>query len=180
MLLYPGDAPPRGLHLGSHIGTHVDAPSHFIPGGKPLDQLPLQHFCGDAIVLDLQSRPFIDEADIPDVPRGHHILLKTRNCALIGLREFHKDYCHITPQAAKKLLSFDPLSIGIDYYSLDPFGEVFPAHVAVASRGLPAFVCLDLRNVQPGRYNFIALPLKIDALDGIPVRAILLDDSVES
>src|SRR5262249_47638432 len=109
MLLYPGDAPPEikrdGLHLGRHIGTHVDAPSHFLIQGRDLHDLSLEHFGGDAVVLDLPDLPFIEESDLAclEIPTGVHILLKTRNRELIGLHQFQEDYCYLTATATERL-----------------------------------------------------------------------------
>ena len=88
--------------------------------------------------------------------------------------EFRPQHCYLTPEAAHYVLSFDPLSIGFDYYSLDPPSEsAFPAHTLVANRGLPVFVCLDLSAVCPGRYEFIATPIPVIGAEAMPVRALL-------
>ncbi|MDA1312443.1 MAG: cyclase family protein [Acidobacteria bacterium] len=192
LIVYPGDPAPRvhrlssiakgaaltvsSLELGCHVGTHVDAPSHFLRDGASLDQLPLAHFHGPAQVVDMGERDAITAKDVQSlsVPAGAHILLKTKNSRFLKEAPFRDDYCYLTPEAAEILLSFTPLSIGIDYYSLDPpGGDSFPAHIAVAGRGLPVFVCLDLADVEPGEYSFSAFPLNIPGLEGSPVRALL-------
>jgi arylformamidase len=74
----------------------------------------------------------------------------------------------------RALLNFQPLSLGFDYYSLDPpSATTFPAHLEAARRAIPVFVCLDLSEVSPGEYFFSALPLRIEKIEGIPVRAVL-------
>jgi len=192
LAVYPGDAAPRvhrvssiaegaaltasSLELGCHVGTHVDAPSHFLRDGVALDQLALAHFHGPAQVVDMSERDAITAKDVQSlsVPAGTHILLKTKNSRFLKQGTFRDDYCYLAPEAAEVLLGFAPLSIGIDYYSLDPpGGDSFPAHMAVARRGLPVFVCLDLADVEPGEYRFSAFPLKIPGLEGSPVRAVL-------
>ena len=190
--LYPGDPAPKvhrlssiaegasltasSLELGCHVGTHVDAPLHFLRDGASLDELPLGHFHGPAQVVDMGERDKIKAEDVESIcaPVGTHILLKTKNSQFLKQRSFRKNYCYLTPEATEDLLRREPLSIGIDYYSLDPPSEdSFPSHLAVARRGLPVFVCLDLADVAPGEYHFSAFPLKIPGLEASPVRALL-------
>ncbi len=198
LVLYPGDPVPQlhrlssiaegaaltasSLEIGCHAGTHVDAPSHFLPDGASLNQLPLAHFHGPAHVFDMGDGKIITETAVRSLrPRpGTHILLKTRNSELLRKESFDSDYCCLTPQATEVLLAREPLSIGFDYYSLDPpSGDSFPSHLAVARRGLPAFVCLNLLQIEPGEYTFIAFPLKIPGLEASPVRAVLFPKECE-
>ena len=191
-LLYPGDSAPliqrvsaiaegamltaSKVELGCHLGTHVDAPAHFLADGLTLDELGLQHFYGPALVVDFPRRDRITPEDLAGlaVPRDRHVLIKTRNSEALHRRAFDPDYCFVTPGAVRELLERQPLSLGFDYYSLDPLSqEGFPSHLEVARFGIPAFVCLDLKNVPPGEYTFMALPLKLPNLEGFPVRAVL-------
>lgn len=192
LVVYPGDPIPRvhrlssiaegatltasSLEIGCHVGTHVDAPLHFLRDGASLDKLSLDHFHGPAHVVDMGERDAITAEDVATVrvPAGTHILFKTKNSQLLKQRSFRKDYCYVTPEAAEVLLALEPLSIGIDYYSLDPpEGGSFPSHLVLARRGLPVFVCLDLGEVEPGEYRLSAFPLKVPGLEASPVRALL-------
>ncbi len=199
LVVYPGDARPAvrrlssiaegdpltasELTIGCHIGTHVDAPSHFLAGGLCLSELSLAHFHGPACVLDLAEARAIDcEAvkaalDAAKPCAQHHIVLKTRNSSFLGESAYREDHSYLTPEAAAVLLGLSPLSIGFDYYSLDRTGDDdFPVHKAVARQGLPAFVCLDLRRTAPGQYYLCAFPLNAPGLDGMPVRALLFSE----
>lgn len=191
---YPGDPPPElarvsDIELGDsltasqfsmncHVGTHVDSPAHFLADGKLLGELPLESFYGPAVVLQLAGeKRRIDLADLQaeSIPTGHHVLLKTRNSQLLGSGDFTPDYSYLSEEAAQFLCSRNPLSLGFDYYSLDPSDRVdFPAHKAVAKQGLPVFVCLDLSAVSPGRYVFSGLPLPFEGMEASPVRAVLM------
>lgn len=192
MPLFPGDSPPvvrrlsavgegnaltaSEIRMGCHLGTHADAPTHFIGGGASIEELDLRHFYGKALVVEFTARDRIAPQDVArlGIPPGYHILIKTRNSELLRQARFDPDYCYVTPEAARRLLEFQPLSIGFDYYSLDPPSAVhFPAHVEVARSGIPAFVCLDLANVAADEYIFVALPLRLPGVEGIPVRAVL-------
>lgn len=170
MLIYPGDETPcvrrlsatggltsSEITLGCHAGTHVDAPAHFIEGAAMVEDLPIEQFFGPAQVLRVEE---IGAADA----HGKHLLIATG-------QQLHASLLLPTVQ---RLLAAHPLSVGCDAYSLDAPGDQFPVHVAVAHRGLPAFVRLNLNGVEPGEYWFSALPLKIAGVEGIPVRAVLL------
>lgn len=191
--IYPGDPLPElkllssisqgdaltasKLDVGAHIGTHVDLPAHFLKGGKVLGDYSIDAFVGPAIVLDLTDVERVLEPNRlaqEDIPDRRHILLKTRNSAHLSRAEFFNDYVHLSEAATKLLLQRQPLSLGIDYYSLDSVDSTtFPAHRRCAEHGIPVFVCLNLERVVPGRYSFAGLPVAFPALEGAPVRAIL-------
>jgi arylformamidase len=192
MPLYPGDHAPRlrrllslengdalttsELTINCHVGTHADAPAHFLAHGATIDRLARKHFFGSAQIVDLSHAAHVTEADVPsaDIPRNRHIILKTRNSSLLKRRSFTADYCHVNADAVARLLDRAPLSIGIDYYSLDRVSETdFPAHRLVAEAGLPVFVCLDLRNVNAGAYNFGAFGSPVTGAEAMQVRAFL-------
>ena len=193
-LTYPGDTSPsitrtmdlsKGdpltashLSLNCHVGTHVDAPAHFIAGGAFLKELPMECFYGPAVVLNLEGKEVIEVSDlIPHhLPPFHHVLLKTDNSRLLSHPHFSESYCVLSPDAASYLLTKTPRSIGFDYYSLDPLGspDRFPSHRIVAESNLPVFVCLDLSELPSGQFNFFGFPLRMENVEASPVRAILL------
>ncbi|MBV8901473.1 MAG: cyclase family protein [Verrucomicrobia bacterium] len=191
-VVYPGDSPPvieqvsslgsgdrltsSRFAVGCHVGTHVDAPAHFLRDGSTIDRLPLQRFCGPAVVLDLQGKRFIREQDLRDcsIPENHHVLLKTDNAALLASAHFVTPYTYLEPAAASYLCERNPCSIGIDYYSFDPYeSEEFPSHTILAKHNVPAFVCLNLGLVPAGTYSFAGLPLPLEHTEASPVRAIV-------
>ncbi len=191
LAVYPGDPPPERrlasdlaqgdpvtasvLTIGAHIGTHVDLPAHFIPGGKALGDYPIDAFIGPAQVLDLTDvAQHIDEARLAreTIAEDRHLLLKTRNASFIRSPVFREDTVFLAPDAAAHLLAAHPRSIGIDCYSLDPAGSArLPSHRLCAERGLPVFVCLDLGPAPPGACWFAGVPLNYPELEGAPVRA---------
>jgi arylformamidase len=191
-VVYPGDPPPvieqvsslgagdrltsSHLSVGCHVGTHVDAPAHFLGEGSTIDNLPLQCFCGPAVVIDMQGKGFIREADLRgrSIPQNHHVLLKTDNAALLALPHFTASYTYLEPAAASYLCELNPCSVGIDYYSFDPYeSEEFPSHKILAKHNVPAFVCLNLGPVPAGTYSFAGLPLLLEHTEASPVRAIV-------
>ncbi len=195
-LTYPGDPSPiitrmmdlsRGdsltvshFSLNCHVGTHVDAPAHFIAQGPTLEDLPMECFYGPAVVINLEGKEIIELSDLAchDLPSSHHILLKTDNSLLLQRAQFSESHCVVSPDAARHLLSKSPRSIGFDYYSLDPYRPMgtFPTHRILAESHIPAFVCLNLTEVQPGEFSFFGFPLRFSKVEASPVRAILIKD----
>ena len=192
--VYPGDPVPtfrrrldrrRGdalnytsLELGMHVGTHLDAPSHFLDEAGGTDSFSLQQLIGPARIVDLTEHEWL-AADVfasLEVREGWHLLLKTRNSQLWQLPDFEEGYLPIEPEAADRILSLKPASIGFDYYSLDSADSThFPVHCAFAEAQVPVVVALDLRHVPAGDYWYVCLPLPVVDCDGAPVRAIVLD-----
>ena len=164
--------------MNCHVGTHVDAPAHFLRDGATLDELPLERFYGPAVVTELMDRDVISIEDLENahLPAQRHLLLKTRNSELLQLDIFSQNYCTLSPEAANVLCSLQPLSVGFDYYSLDPYQEEgpFPAHMMLARFGIPAYVCLNLLDVVAGDYVFSGFPLRLAGVEASPVRAVLM------
>jgi arylformamidase len=193
-VIYPGDpeilfrphsAIDRGdpanvtaLSLGSHSGTHVDAPRHFLPGGNPVDRLPLERLIGPAVVLDLPgAAACVSAADLAGQDlRGHRrVLLRTRNSAASAETRFTPDYCALGLDGAEYLIEHGVELIGIDALSIEPFGSVdFTVHHLLLGRGVVIVEGLDLSSVARGVYQLVCLPLRLEGLDGAPARAVLI------
>jgi arylformamidase len=166
------------LHLHAHVGTHIDAPSHFLLGAPDLLAFPPDTFVGPAFVLDLSRLPqdrleASDLGDLTRIPRKSRLLIRTRNSARWRAPSPAADLAFLDPQAIDMLVARRPILIGFDAYSLDaPDSTTFPAHTRLAAAGLPALVALDLDGVAPGGYTLICPPLPV-ALEASPVRALL-------
>ncbi|TSC77305.1 MAG: arylformamidase [Parcubacteria group bacterium Gr01-1014_31] len=163
--------------LGSHTGTHVDAPRHAFRDGGGVDRLPLQAFYGPCRVLDLtRLAGAITTTDLAGyrIRAGERVLLKTRNSRR-GFSRWWDDYVWLTGEAAAWLAQRRVSLVGIDSLSVKQRGSPDNRpHTALLSRGIPIVEGLDLSKVRPGRYVFIGLPLKFMGLDGAPLRAALL------
>jgi arylformamidase len=173
------DMTASSFEMGCHVGTHVDLPSHFLEAGRTLGDYPISAFVGQAVVLelsDVDERINLERLSSEVIPKNRHVLIKTRNSELLSDPQFYEGYVFVEPEAVSHILDQNALSIGIDYYSLDPSDSTsYPAHSLCAKNGAPVFVCLDLRDILPGEYWFAGLPLRINQLEGCPVRAILWD-----
>ena len=136
------------LSIGSHTGTHVDAPLHMIPGSGGVDTISLNALVGPAIVVAFDDDVMaITEAYLRSQPIAGHerVLLKTRNSRFIRERDFHRDYTYLAPDGAEYLVSLGVLLVGIDYLSIEQFHSGHHrTHKTLLSRGVVIVEGLDL------------------------------------
>lgn len=168
------------LDIGSHTGTHMDAPVHFVAGGKTVDQIDSSRFNGPCRVLDLTNLPgkTISKKDLERfrIRKGERILLKTKNSDYWGDRAFHEDFIGLSTEAAQYLADRKVATVGIDYLSIEPFGSDKagnPVHKTLLKNEILIIEGLDLRDVKPGDYILRAFPLRLKGADGSPCRAFL-------
>jgi arylformamidase len=167
------------LHLGAHTGSHVDAPAHFIPGGRRIDALPLDVLIGPARVVRVPDEmteigpDLIAPSNLAGVER---VLFHTRNSAFWEEPDFRRDFTYLVPEAAQRLIEMGVRLVGIDYLSVEKFksGD-HKTHLTLLSNNIVIVEGLDLREVPAGDYELICLPLKIagGSGDGAPARAVL-------
>jgi arylformamidase len=183
--LYPGDWRPvfrrreqdgyciTDLQITTHTGTHLDAPSHYIEGGTTVDLLSPERLVGVVTVLDLQDTgdSITAEALAGRLPGERGILLRTRAS---GATSFRQGFPHITLDAARLLAASAPWIVGIDSPSVEAFGSDGAVHRELLGRGIPILELLDLSGVRGGEYLMVALPLRLEGLDGSPARVILI------
>jgi arylformamidase len=191
MAVYPGDAPPKirrtasieqgasltvsTLELPCHAGTHVDAPGHFLAGGRLLSDYPADAFFGPAIVIDVAGHHHVTAAALKEQPIAprRHLLLRTRNSERPRAAAYDLDHACIDSDAVDVLIALRPLSIGFDDYSVDaPAASDLPVHRRLARAGLLVYVGLDLSAIPAGEYTFFGLPLRLDGAEASPVRAV--------
>jgi arylformamidase len=166
------------LSIGSHTGTHVDAPRHMIPNGGGVESLPLDALIGPAVVLAFDDEvTAVTEAYLRAQPIAGHerVLLKTRNSRFIRERDFHRDYTYLAPDGAEYLVSLGVRLVGIDYLSIEQFHSGHHrTHKTLLSRGVVIIEGLDLSEPPPGPYDLYCLPLLLTGIDGAPSRAVLV------
>jgi arylformamidase len=175
------DANVTQISMCAHVGTHVDAPFHFLGGDTlTVDRLPLNLLTGRAYVMqldnevDLISASVLKQAQIP--LRTRRLLFKTRNSAL-WLKpeaEFKRDFVAISEDGAHFLVEHGIKLVGVDYLSVAPFNAPVQTHRILLQAGIVVVEGLDLSKIAPGRYSMYCLPLKIVGADGAPARVILV------
>lgn len=172
------------LALSVHAGTHMDAPYHFIADGKTIEQLDLDACIGPAQVLELPADcQNIGAADLEAagfVTGTRRLLLKTSNSRYWSTPDlpFQEDFAALAPDGAQFLVERGVRLVGIDYFSIAPFGDSIPTHRALLGAEMVILEGVNLSAVAPGSYTLCCLPLKLGGSDGAPARAVLL--SVES
>lgn len=191
MAVWPGDEPARiervqafekgdaynltRLSISAHTGTHIDAPLHFLPGGAPISAMPPEAMCGPARVVHVTG-DVIGAADVPgDLAPGARVLFRTRNSERdLFAGTFFEDYVFLGRDAAEKLVRAGALLAGIDALSVSGFRED-PAetHRLLLGAGIWILEGICLRGVEPGEYELLCLPLRIEGADGAPARALL-------
>ncbi len=188
MATWPGDVPVRlwrhrtlaegfsnlgGIQLGTHAGTHLDAPFHWFEEGATIEEVALERLIGPARVVDLRgSSPEITAAELSaacgQVDRAERLLLLTGWAGEIA----DEDYPHLSREAAEWLVGREPAMVGIDTPSVDgPTAGC--AHEALLGAGVPVVELLAGLERLVGRgFTLIVLPLPVVGMDGAPVRAV--------
>lgn len=200
---YPGDPEPRvcaattiaregvnvlRLDLGSHSGTHCDAPYHFLEDGLTLDELPLERFVGPGVVVDCTAvaprSPITWELLEPHaIAPGSIVLLRT-GWDERATDDTIFDHPFLDGDACRRLLGLGVLTVGIDAINLDetPEGELdrdrFPCHDAISrAGGVIVENLVDLRLIDFPDPWISVLPLNVPGADGAPTRAVALERS---
>ena len=165
-----------GIEMGSHTGTHIDAPWHFVENGRQLNQIPIETLVGKATVFELPKIRSIGRQDIERLPLSgvERVLFKTENSKHWNDGRFFEEFVYLEPEAAQVLVDRRVKLVGIDYLSIDKFkSEKHPTHFVLLERNVVILEGLNLSAVVPGEYQMVALPLNLQDADGAPTRVIL-------
>jgi arylformamidase len=165
------------LVMGTHTGTHVDAPLHFFDGRPGVDAMPLELLIGRARVIDLPHRGGITEQHLAaaGLREDIRVLLRTPNSALWNTSDgFHTDYTYLTEGGAKFLVGQGVKVVGVDYLSVEQFKSAgAPAHKALLGNDVIIIEGLNLSEAEAGQYEMYCLPLRVAHADGAPARVVL-------
>ncbi|MHB8520571.1 MAG: cyclase family protein [Limisphaerales bacterium] len=165
------------VSMGSHTGTHMDAPLHFVRTGVGLDRMPLTATIGPARVIEIRDRESIKPGELRPhkIRRGERILFKTRNSTRSWKSDaFDEDFVYISQEAARFLAERGVQTLGVDYLSVGGFKrDGVETHQALLGAGIWIIEGLNLAKVKPGKYELVCLPLKVRNGDGGPARAVL-------
>jgi arylformamidase len=170
------------LRMGTHTGTHVDPPNHFIEGATGIDLVPVDLLYGPALVADARhlDRP-IEPADLEalGIPDGaERVLLRTANSELWRKLPvaFPDVYACLTPDTAQWVVDRGIRVVGVDFLSVEAKGaEGHPVHHTLLENGVVIIEGLNLGEVDPGNYTLSCMPLRIVDGDGGPARAVLIE-----
>jgi arylformamidase len=198
MPIYPGDPAPSfvsystlekdgvnltKLTLGSHTGTHIDAPRHFIPDGVSVDQIPVSKLVGQAYVTDMSRKPIgsgITNQDLRKSIEGRvvvgDIVVIYTGCSERWDDELiRRNYTYLTEDAAEYLVSKKVRAVGIDFLSVEKFQAPTPAaHKTLLGNGIFIIESLSRATKQfvGKKILMICMPIKLQNGDGAPSRVI--------
>jgi arylformamidase len=193
MVNWPGDAPFHRLETlkiangdpcnlsqfctSAHIGTHMDAPRHFLADGHGMESMPIEATIGPARVIAIQDPDLIriKELEKHRLGSGDRVLFKTRNSDhLWKTNEFREQFVHIPQDTAAYLADLKVRTVGVDYLSVGGYEkDSSETHQALLGAGIWLIEGLNLKHVEPGEYELVCLPLKLVGSDGAPARAVL-------
>lgn len=194
MPVFPGDPQPvfrvlasfscdkcriREISMGSHTGTHMDAPSHMIKDGTSLDNLPISRFCGSAILVPCEDCVESGLITLDAIRRckgadeAEFILLRTGWEKLWEEDSFFKGYPVLDEDAAYWIVENRKKGVGLDVSSIDPVDDESGRlhHIILGGDILIIENLCGLYHLPAGLFDFCALPLKLKDADGSPVRA---------
>jgi arylformamidase len=188
MQIYPGDPQPKfdphatikdnnvnvtRITLGSHSGTHVDAPWHFLQEGNSIDMEPLDKFIGDAAIIDATGKNSITSDDLSgyDIRSNDIVLIYTDSA------DCQTDFAYLDISAANWLVEHEAKCVGIDTPSVEEYGNKDgPVHKMLLAKNIGIIENLaNLKWFAGRRMFFVCLPLPLKGIDGSPARAVFFD-----
>ncbi len=165
------------IEMGSHTGTHMDAPFHMIERGRTLSEIPLDTLVGTATVVEIPSARSVGRVELePFNWTGvERVLLKTQNSKHWNDGRFYEEFVYLEPEGAQFLVDHGVRLVGIDYLSIDKFhSESHPSHFVLLEKNVVIIEGLNLNAVPQGNYTIYALPLNLQDADGGPTRVVLI------
>jgi len=183
------DRESRKLVIGTHTGTHVDAPLHFVRGGTTIDKLPLDLMTGPASLVDLPSRPAKRKIELPELKSAlkgkrpaRRLLLRWRWSKHWGTMRYYTEAPYLSVEACRWLVASGVRLLGTDTPSVDCHDHGWrtandaPNHRALLGRGL--FLVEYLNNLDKLRkttFELTVAPLNILGADGAPARVLAVE-----
>jgi arylformamidase len=165
------------LASSAHIGTHMDAPCHFVPGGWGIEKIPLDAVMGCCRVIEIRDQEAIRPPElIPQkLKAGERILFKTWNSKRAWKSaKFVKEFVYVSKDAAAYLVDRGVQTIGVDYLSVGGFfKDGVETHQILLGARVWVIEGLNLSRIKPGPYELACLPIKLQGSDGAPARAVI-------
>jgi arylformamidase len=165
------------IQMGVHLGTHVDAPGHFIEGATTVDRIPVQIFVGEMHLIDLSNVDRVilrKDLERHSISRGSKIFIKTKNSVNLASTEYEMNHVYLDSSASDYLIEKEIQVLGFDYYNIDSSAvPSLESHLAFAKADIPVIVAIDMKNLTEGNYQFSAVPLALNNLEASPVRVVV-------
>lgn len=176
----------------SHVGTHADSPHHFIKSARTIDQLPLEVFVGDTILLDLTAERIDGSISASDLDKafkrveskgikhqpGWKILIRTDHIKVWPHTDYWTKGPFLSKEAAEWLVSKKPSCLGYDFFQdiKGPKGKGYPLHTVILGAGICQLEYLrNLDQITKDQFLLVALPLKIVGAEAALARVIAVE-----
>ena len=163
------------ITLSCHTGAHADAPGHTARGAPGIDRVPLEPYLGPCVLLDARPRDGVvrlRDLREEEIAGASRLLLRTRDGD--DRTVFPASFASLDPELVDELGRRGVVLVGLDTPSVDRFdSKDLPSHRALLRHGMANLESLALAGVPAGRYELIALPLRLSGRDASPVRAVL-------
>jgi kynurenine formamidase len=183
--VYPGDPEPEfsrvasceqagwnayRVCVGTHFGTHIEAPWHLIEDGKKLGEFPIERFVGQGVLFDVRGHAEIN-VNLDDIQGNKIVLFRTDHTEDSGSPDFFKNYPVLSKNLAEKIIQVKPSIVGIDSFTIDK-----PPHDIHKTLFKHEVLCIEnlvnLKLIPPKDFTVYALPVKLNNFDGAPCRVI--------
>lgn len=162
----------HSFHFGGHSGTHIDSQSHFITGGKHINEYPLSKFVGAGMVIDARGVNVIDIDILGNIKikKDSVVLFWTDYVNQSGETTYFQNYPVMGKTLAERLVSIGVKMVGIDGPSIDH--EPYPIHRLLLKHDILLLENLcNLESVYKKRCRVYAFPMNVPT-DGVPVRVV--------
>jgi kynurenine formamidase len=190
MPYYPGDPEPKieiyksiskdgvnikKLQMGTHTGTHVDAPAHFLENGKHVNELDPMAYSGEGIVINVAGKKEIEEEDINDSVKDKIALFYTGTSQLWKPNWKMQEFSYFNVEAARKLAYYKAKAVGIDSPSVEsPLSANGIVHKTLLSNNIVIIenISNNIKELIDKRFYVLCFPLLVKDGDGAPARVI--------
>lgn len=170
------------ITMATHHGTHVDAPRHLSYEGRPLDEMDLNKFMGEGVVLDFSYKEIGSGVSAGDLEKysgfvkAEDIVILYTGCSKhLGESWITSKYTYLDKSGAEWLVQKKVKTVGIDFFSIDQYGNPEnPAHNLLLGNGIPLIeeISYEARHLLGKRIYLLCLPIRMMMGDGAPARAI--------
>jgi arylformamidase len=158
------------ISLGTHVGTHIDAPLHMLEDGLSLDKLPVEQFVGNGILVEVTGNDF-EAVKQADIQAGDIVLFRTGMSDKYHDPIYFEDYPAMSEEVANYLVETKVKMVGVDTCSVDN-QDGFPIHkILLAGKVLIIENLTNLNQLVSKDFKVYALPLNLQ-IDGSPARVI--------
>lgn len=158
------------ITLTTHTSTHIDAPFHMRSDAKPLSAYSIDHFIGDAVVINVIGQQKI-QADLTAVKKDDIVFFNTGHQVNLHNPDYFSKYPVLSTQTAEELIKKQVRIVGIDSFTVDsspyPVHHLFFQHDICIVEGL-----VHLDQITQHRFRCFIIPLKLRNNDGAPCRVI--------